>query len=63
MFGRDYAETLRRWRLTFEAAWPAIEKLDFDERFRRMWRYYLVYCEAGFDVGRIDVGLFAMDRT
>jgi cyclopropane-fatty-acyl-phospholipid synthase len=63
MFGGDYAETLRRWRLAFEAAWPAIEKLDFDERFRRMWRYYLVYCEAGFDVGRIDVGLFAMDRT
>lgn len=62
MFGGDYAETLRRWRNAFEAAWPVIEKLGFDEQFRRMWRYYLVYCEAGFDVGRIDVGLFAMER-
>lgn len=62
MFGADYAETLRRWRCTFEASWPEIEALGFDERFRRMWRYYLAYCEAGFDAGRIDVGLFALDR-
>jgi cyclopropane-fatty-acyl-phospholipid synthase len=63
MFGPDYAETLRRWRRSFEAAWPPIEKLGVDERFRRMWRYYLAYCETGFDTGRIDVGLFAMDRA
>jgi len=63
MFGPDYAETLRRWRRSFEGAWPAIERLGFDERFRRMWRYYLAYCETGFDTGRIDVGLFAMDRA
>jgi cyclopropane-fatty-acyl-phospholipid synthase len=63
MFGPDYAETLRRWRRSFEAAWPPIEKLGVDERFRRMWRYYLAYCETGFDTGRIDVGLFAMDQA
>ena len=62
MFGRDYAETLRRWRRAFEDSWQEIEGLGFDERFRRMWRYYLVYCEAGFDTGHIDVGLFALDR-
>jgi cyclopropane-fatty-acyl-phospholipid synthase len=46
--GLHYAETLRRWRERFEAEWPAIEPLGFDERFRRLWRYYLAYCEGGF---------------
>lgn len=50
-FGADYAETLRRWRIAFDAA-AAPGK---DERFRRLWRYYLAYCEAGFLSGRIDV--------
>ncbi|MGV3579109.1 class I SAM-dependent methyltransferase [Brevundimonas sp.] len=49
-FGRDYAETLRRWRVAFDAAGT-----DKGERFRRLWRYYLAYCEAGFLSGRIDV--------
>ncbi len=62
MFGGDYAETLRRWRVAFESSWSKIERRGFDEQFRRMWRYYLVYCETGFDLGRIDVGLFALDR-
>ena len=43
-----YAETLRRWRETFEAAWPRIRALGYDERFRRLWRFYLCYCEGGF---------------
>ena len=55
VFGSDYAETLRRWRTSFETSWPHLEPLGFDERFRRLWRYYLAYCEAGFDVGTIDV--------
>ena len=54
-FGPDYAETLRRWRTNFDAAWPEISTLGFDERFKRMWHYYLAYCEAGFDHGAIDV--------
>ena len=53
--GPHYARTLKIWRRTFEAAWPDIQALGFDERFRRMWRYYLAYCEAGFKTGRIDV--------
>jgi cyclopropane-fatty-acyl-phospholipid synthase len=60
-FGPSYAETLRRWDVDFLAAWPEIEKLGFDERFRRMWHYYLKYCEAGFDAGRINVGQFVID--
>jgi len=61
-FGRDYAETLRRWRALFGENWPAIKPLGFDERFRRLWQYYLCYCEAGFDTGRIDVGQFLIER-
>jgi len=54
-FGLDYARTLLLWRERFEAAWPRIQALGFDERFRRMWRYYLCYCEAGFRLGVVDV--------
>lgn len=60
MFGGDYAETLRRWRETFEAKWPEIVPMGFDERFRRLWRYYLCYCEAGFRAGTISVGQFRL---
>ncbi len=57
-FGRDYAETLRLWRLSFEAAWPTIAAQGFDETFRRLWRYYLCYCEAGFRAGNISVAQY-----
>jgi cyclopropane-fatty-acyl-phospholipid synthase len=61
MFGADYAETLKRWRESFEAAWPGIVPLGFDERFRRLWRYYLCYCEAGFRAQTISVGQFRLN--
>jgi cyclopropane-fatty-acyl-phospholipid synthase len=48
-----YAETLRRWRARFEAATAHLEGLGYDERFRRLWRMYLAYCEAGFAERRI----------
>jgi cyclopropane-fatty-acyl-phospholipid synthase len=60
-FGRDYARTLNLWHRRFEESWPQIRALDchgklaFDDRFRRMWRYYLAYCEGGFNAGTIDV--------
>ena len=57
-FGRDYAETLRLWHEAFLNRWADIEKLGFDQRFYRMWRYYLAYCEAGFNTGAIDVRLY-----
>lgn len=62
--GADYAETLGRWAERFDAAWDGIVDHDpaFDERFRRMWRYYLEYCEAGFRTGRIDGIQFVMQR-
>ena len=46
--GLDYAETLRRWRHAFERRAREVEALGFDERFRRLWRWYLAYCEGGF---------------
>lgn len=58
-FGSSYAKTLAAWLRQFDAAWPQIAALGFDERFRRMWRYYLAYCEAGFNTGRISVQQWA----
>jgi cyclopropane-fatty-acyl-phospholipid synthase len=55
IFGGDYAKTLAVWRERFRAAWPSLVPLGFDERFRRLWEYYLAYCEAGFLSGNIDV--------
>lgn len=54
-YASSYAATLQRWRESFEASWQTMRRDDLDERFRRAWRYYLAYCEAGFRIGRIDV--------
>ena len=54
----SYARTLAVWRERFLAAWPQIKRLGFDDWFKRMWEYYLCYCEAGFRNGAIDVGFF-----
>ncbi|MFC5585347.1 class I SAM-dependent methyltransferase [Nitratireductor kimnyeongensis] len=54
-FGQDYARTLREWEARFTRGWEAISSLGFDERFRRMWLYYLAYCRTGFRNKRIDV--------
>ena len=54
-FADDYARTLERWHERFLSVERAIEAMGFDERFRRMWRYYLSYCRAGFVTGRIDL--------
>jgi cyclopropane-fatty-acyl-phospholipid synthase len=62
-FGACYARTVRTWRERFEAAWPTIAELGFDERFRRRWRYYLAYCEAGFLENVIDVGIYRLRKA
>ena len=61
-FGLSYAETLRRWRREFLKHWLSINNLGFDERFKRMWEYYLSYCEVGFENGQINVGQFIIDQ-
>jgi cyclopropane-fatty-acyl-phospholipid synthase len=57
-----YAETLRRWSANFEAASVRLEDLGYDERFRRLWRMYLAYCEAGFAERRIGVMQMALTK-
>ena len=61
-FGRDYAETCRRWRADFLAQREKVLALGFDERFIRIWEFYLAYCEAGFDAGDIDVVQYTLSR-
>jgi cyclopropane-fatty-acyl-phospholipid synthase len=59
-FGMSYAQTLAVWRYRFLSAWPHIENMGFDARFKRMWEYYLAYCETGFRAGSVDVSLFKL---
>ncbi|MEO8477125.1 MAG: cyclopropane-fatty-acyl-phospholipid synthase family protein [Actinomycetota bacterium] len=61
-YGTSYARTLGAWLERFDAAWPQIAELGFDEPFRRMWRYYLAYCQGGFASGRTDVSQLVLAR-
>jgi cyclopropane-fatty-acyl-phospholipid synthase len=62
-FGLDYARTLSRWRDRFEANWPELRvDHELDERFYRMWNLYLGLCEAGFQMGRINVEQWAFRK-
>ncbi len=60
--GQHYARTLHEWRDTFNARWDTIKAQGFDETFRRMWEFYLAYCEAGFRTGYLDVYQLRMSR-
>ena len=68
-FGADYGETLGRWQSAFQAAWPrivsqtALARRPCDERFKRMWEYYLAYCQTGFNAGWTDVGQILIARN
>jgi cyclopropane-fatty-acyl-phospholipid synthase len=59
-FGQSYAQTLNAWRARFDEAWPQIAEQGFPPRFKRLWDYYLAYCEAGFRAGALDVGLWRL---
>jgi cyclopropane-fatty-acyl-phospholipid synthase len=61
-FGQDYATTLREWRTRFDAHGREVDALGFDLRFRRMWDFYLAYCEAGFATGYLDVAQLVLSR-
>jgi len=60
--GPHYARTLHLWRERFNEQWPRIHQLGFDETFRRMWEFYLAYCEAGFRTGYLGVSQLKMTR-
>lgn len=59
-FGADYTRTLRIWEQRFMSQQNYIQDLGFDERFIRLWRFYLAYCQAGFMAGNIDVRQFTL---
>jgi cyclopropane-fatty-acyl-phospholipid synthase len=60
--GTSYAMTLRQWRERFLARWSDVERLGFDDVFRRMWEFYFAYFEAGFRVGYLNVSQLALAR-
>ncbi len=61
-FGLSYAYTLSEWNRRFQRAWPQIEAMGYAKKFKRMWEYYLAYCEGGFRSKAIDVGLYVMEK-
>lgn len=61
-FGADYAETLRRWRERFLAQRALIMSQGFDDRFMRIWEFYLAYCEAAFAMRNVDVVQYTLVR-
>ena len=61
-FGGHYATTLRRWRERFDARAREVDALGFDAAFRRMWDFYLAYCEAGFACGYLDVAQIVLTK-
>ena len=58
----NYPNTLKQWSANFEKAWPKIQPLGFDNRFFRLWKYYLAYCEAGFRSGRLNLSQHIFER-
>ncbi|HET9861616.1 MAG TPA: class I SAM-dependent methyltransferase [Nocardioidaceae bacterium] len=50
------------WREKFLSRWPRVRELGFDDTFRRMWEFYLAYCEAGFRTGYLDVAQIQLTR-
>jgi len=61
-FGRCYSDTLRRWHETFNDRWDDVARLGFDDRFRRMWNYYLTSCAGAFQSGNCDVTQITVTR-
>ncbi len=61
--GTHYARTLRDWQKRFKKAYPSLVEKGFDEHFRRMWMYYLCYCEAGFAMRKINTMQLVASRT
>lgn len=61
-FGKSYSDTLRRWHEVFNARWEDVAGLGFDDRFRRMWNYYLTSCAGAFQGGNCDVTQITVTR-
>jgi cyclopropane-fatty-acyl-phospholipid synthase len=55
--------TLDEWQRRFRKKWPTIHALGFDDRFKRLWEYYLAYCQAGFETGALNVSIYKVVRA
>jgi cyclopropane-fatty-acyl-phospholipid synthase len=62
-FGESYSQTLRRWHETFNDRWDQVAELGFDDRFRRMWNFYLTSCAATFLSRNCDVTQITVTRS
>ena len=62
-FGQSYSDTLRRWRTKFNGAWTEIAPMGFDERFKRMWNFYLAVCASCFLAETTDVTQVTLRRA
>ena len=61
-FGESYSQTLRRWYETFNSRWDEVASLGFDQRFRRMWNFYLTSCASAFQFSNCDVTQITVER-
>ena len=61
-FGKSYSQTLRRWFEVFNDQWDTISGMGFDDRFRRMWNFYLTSCAATFESGNCDVTQITLQK-
>ena len=61
-FGESYSQTLRRWHEVFNDRWDTIKRMGFDDRFHRMWNFYLCSCAAAFHRGNCDVTQITIKR-
>ena len=61
-FGKDYSKTLMCWKQNFNKNWDRIKNNKFDDKFKRLWNYYLDYCETGFSLSRTNVSQFFIKK-
>ena len=62
LYGQHYLSTLREWKKSFFSSWNLISRQGFNTNFKRMWDFYLSYCEAGFKSKNIDLILFSLSN-
>ena len=60
LYGQHYSSTLQEWKKSFFNSWDSISKQGFDRNFKKMWDFYLSYCEAGFKAKHIDLIQFSL---
>ena len=60
LYGQHYSSTLKEWKKSFFNSWDLISRQGFNTNFKRMWDFYLSYCEAGFKSKNIDLIQFSL---